>query len=94
MAVFAGVAGSMVGVGGDIVVVPVLTLVFDVPIKVAIATSLIRVIATSSAALGVLVGARFGPRLAVRLRWQTLSVIFQVLRLALAVLMALRVAEV
>ena len=55
MAVFAGVAGSMVGVGGGIVVVPMLTLVFDVPIKVAIATSLISVIATSSAAQTVFV---------------------------------------
>ena len=55
MAVFAGVAGSMVGVGGGIVVVPVLTLVFDVPVKVAIATSLISVIATSSAAQTVFV---------------------------------------
>ncbi len=55
MAVFAGVAGSMVGVGGGIVVVPVLTLVFDVPMKVAIATSLICVIATSTAAQTVFV---------------------------------------
>ena len=37
MAVFAGVAGSMVGVGGGIVVVPMLTLVFGAPMKVAIA---------------------------------------------------------
>ncbi len=55
VAVFAGVVGSMVGVGGGIVVVPVLTLVFDVPIKVAVATSLICVVATSSAAQTVFV---------------------------------------
>jgi uncharacterized membrane protein YfcA len=55
MAVFAGVVGSMVGVGGGIVVVPILTLAFDVPIKVAIATSLICVIATSTAAQTVFV---------------------------------------
>ena len=55
MAVFAGVAGSMLGVGGGIVVVPMLTLVFGVPVKVAIATSLISVIATSSAAQTVFV---------------------------------------
>jgi hypothetical protein len=55
MAVFAGVAGSMVGVGGGIVVVPMLSLAFGAPIKVAIATSLISVIATSSAAQTVFV---------------------------------------
>jgi uncharacterized protein len=55
MAVFAGIAGSMVGVGGGIVVVPMLTLAFGAPIKVAIATSLIAVIATSSAAQTVFV---------------------------------------
>jgi uncharacterized membrane protein YfcA len=55
MAVFAGVVGSMVGVGGGIVVVPMLTLAFGAPIKVAIATSLISVIATSSAAQTVFV---------------------------------------
>jgi hypothetical protein len=55
VAVFAGIAGSMVGVGGGIVVVPILTLVFDVPMKVAIATSLISVIATSTAAQTVFV---------------------------------------
>ncbi len=55
MAVFAGVIGSMVGVGGGIVVVPMLSLAFGVPMKVAIATSLISVIATSSAAQTVFV---------------------------------------
>jgi uncharacterized membrane protein YfcA len=50
MAVAAGLLGSMLGVGGGIVVVPVLTLVFDVPIKEAIATSLVCVIATSTMA--------------------------------------------
>jgi uncharacterized membrane protein YfcA len=55
VAIFAGIAGSMVGVGGGIVVVPILTLVFDVPMKVAIATSLICVIATSTAAQTVFV---------------------------------------
>jgi uncharacterized protein len=55
MAVFAGIAGSMVGVGGGIVVVPMLTLAFGAPIKAAIATSLISVIATSSAAQTVFV---------------------------------------
>jgi uncharacterized membrane protein YfcA len=46
----AGVFGSMLGVGGGIIMVPVLTLAFGVPIKTAIATSIICVIATSSMA--------------------------------------------
>ena len=44
---FAGLLGSIVGLGGGIVIVPLLTLVFGVPIKNAIATSLISVCATS-----------------------------------------------
>ena len=50
VAFFAGVFGSMLGVGGGIVMVPVLSLAFGVPIKVAIATSIVCVIATSSMA--------------------------------------------
>jgi uncharacterized protein len=50
VAIGAGLLGSMLGVGGGIVIVPVLTLVFDVPIKEAIATSLVCVIATSTSA--------------------------------------------
>jgi uncharacterized membrane protein YfcA len=44
------------------------------------------------AALGILAGAGLGPRLAVRLRAQTLSVIMQVLLVVFAVLMAVRAA--
>ena len=50
VAVVAGVFGSMLGVGGGIVMVPVLSLAFGVPVKVAIATSIVCVIATSSVA--------------------------------------------
>ena len=50
MAFVAGVFGSMVGVGGGIIMVPMLSLAFGVPIKVAIATSIVCVIATSSMA--------------------------------------------
>jgi uncharacterized membrane protein YfcA len=46
----AGVFGSMLGVGGGIIMVPVLSLAFGVPIKTAIATSIVCVIATSSMA--------------------------------------------
>ncbi len=50
VAFVAGVFGSMLGVGGGIIMVPVLSLAFGVPIKTAIATSIICVIATSSMA--------------------------------------------
>jgi uncharacterized membrane protein YfcA len=46
----AGVFGSMLGVGGGIIMVPVLSLAFGVPIKIAIATSIVCVIATSTMA--------------------------------------------
>jgi len=50
IAVAAGVFGSMLGVGGGIIMVPMLSLVFGAPIKVAIATSIVCVIATSTVA--------------------------------------------
>ena len=56
VAVLAGLFGSMLGVGGGIIMVPMLTLAFGVPIKTAIATSIVCVIATSSMAQTVFVG--------------------------------------
>ena len=50
VAFIAGVFGSMLGVGGGVIMVPVLSLAFGVPIKTAIATSIVCVIATSSMA--------------------------------------------
>jgi uncharacterized protein len=50
VAVAAGLVGSMVGLGGGIVLVPALTLLFGVDIHYAIGASLISVIATSSGA--------------------------------------------
>jgi uncharacterized membrane protein YfcA len=50
LAIVAGLIGSMLGVGGGVMIVPALTLLFGVPIKVAIGASLLCVIATSSAA--------------------------------------------
>lgn len=47
LAVFAGTFGSMVGVGGGIIVVPALTVFLGVPLKTAVAASLLGVIATS-----------------------------------------------
>lgn len=46
----AGVFGSLVGVGGGIIVVPLLTLILGVPIHYAIGASIVSVIATSSGA--------------------------------------------
>jgi uncharacterized membrane protein YfcA len=49
-AIVAGVVGSLVGLGGGVLVVPLLTLVFGLPIQVAIGASIVSVIATSSGA--------------------------------------------
>lgn len=49
-AVIAGLLGSLTGLGGGVVIIPLLTLVFRVDIHYAIGTSLISVIATSSGA--------------------------------------------
>lgn len=48
LAIFAGIFGAVLGLGGGMVVTPVLTLLFGVDIKYAIGASLISVIATSS----------------------------------------------
>jgi uncharacterized membrane protein YfcA len=52
----AGILGAIMGLGGGIFLVPLLTLVFDLPIRIAVGTSLVGVIATSA---GV---AAFAPR--------------------------------
>ncbi|MBA3926710.1 sulfite exporter TauE/SafE family protein [Listeria sp. FSL L7-1582] len=48
IAIFAGVLGSVLGLGGGIIVTPALTLLFGIDIKYAIGASIISVIATSS----------------------------------------------
>lgn len=48
--VFAGFVGALVGLGGGIFIVPILTLIFHVPFEVAIGASIVSVIATSSGA--------------------------------------------
>ena len=50
IALLAGFAGSLLGLGGGIIVVPALTLIFGVNIRLAIGASIISVIATSSGA--------------------------------------------
>ena len=49
-AILAGLLGSLTGLGGGVVIVPVLTLLFHVDIRYAIGASLVSVIATSSGA--------------------------------------------
>jgi uncharacterized protein len=51
-----GAFGSMLGIGGGVLLIPLLTAFFGVPIKTAIGASIVSVIATSSAAGAVYVG--------------------------------------
>jgi hypothetical protein len=52
---FAGAYGALVGLGGGIILVPVLSLWLGLPIKTAVGISLVCVIATSTAAAAVYV---------------------------------------
>lgn len=51
--VAAGVFGSLLGLGGGVLIVPLLTLGFGLPLREAVGASLIAVIVTSGAAAGV-----------------------------------------
>jgi len=48
--ILAGFLGSLTGLGGGVVIVPLLTLAFKVDIRYAMGASLVSVIATSSGA--------------------------------------------
>jgi uncharacterized protein len=50
ISILAGLLGALTGLGGGVVIVPVLTLAFGVDIRYAIGASLVSVIATSSGA--------------------------------------------
>jgi hypothetical protein len=50
VSIFAGIFGSIVGLGGGIVVIPVLTILFGVDIHFAIGASIVAIIGTSSGA--------------------------------------------
>jgi len=50
ISVTAGLFGAILGLGGGVVIVPALTLLFHIPIRYAVGASIISVIATSSGA--------------------------------------------
>lgn len=56
LGVFAGCLGAIIGIGGGIVIVPILVLGFGIDIRIAVATSLVAVVATSTAAGSAYVG--------------------------------------
>lgn len=58
ISLFAGFLGSLLGLGGGIIVVPALTLLLGVDIRLAIGASIISVIATSSGAAAAYVRER------------------------------------
>ncbi len=73
IAVGAGVFGSLMGLGGGIILVPALTLLMGVPIKQAVAASLVAVAATSCAGVSTYLQAGLVDwRLCVRLLIPTL----------------------
>ncbi|MFQ5797933.1 MAG: sulfite exporter TauE/SafE family protein [Bacteroidota bacterium] len=57
--VLTGIIGALFGLGGGIFFIPFLVLLLDIPMHQAIATSLVAVIATSSAAASVNIERRF-----------------------------------
>ena len=58
IAVVAGLLGSLVGIGGGIIMVPALTLIFGIDMRYAIGASIVSVIATSSGAAAAYVRER------------------------------------
>lgn len=56
LGLFAGLLGALVGIGGGVIIIPVLVLAFGFDIKIAVAASLVAVVATSTAAGSVYVG--------------------------------------
>jgi uncharacterized membrane protein YfcA len=105
--VAAGAFGSVLGLGGGVLIVPLLTLGFGLPLREAVGVSLICVIMTSSAAAGVYlerhvanmrlgmtlelftaIGALVGGSIAFLLSERLLSILFAVLLLYTAAMMA------
>lgn len=72
--IIAGFLGAILGLGGGIIIVPILTLVYNVNIRYAVAASLISIVATSSgAAASYLKDSLTNLRLAVFLEVGTVS---------------------
>ena len=55
VAFIAGIIGALIGVGGGIIIVPALTIIFDVNIHLAIGASIVAVVGTSVASTGTYV---------------------------------------
>lgn len=73
-AIVAGFLGSILGLGGGIIIVPVLTLFYNINIRYAVAASLVSIVATSSgAAASYLKDSLTNLRLAVFLEIGTVS---------------------
>ncbi len=49
---FGGIASGLLGIGGGVVIVPVMTLILSIPIHIAVATSMLTMIVTSIAGVG------------------------------------------
>jgi uncharacterized protein len=74
LGLLAGLVGALLGLGGGIFLVPVLTLVFNLPFQVAAGTSLVAVAATSAAGSSTYVRTRLtNIRLAVLLGTATVA---------------------
>ncbi|UFS69998.1 sulfite exporter TauE/SafE family protein [Geomonas sp. RF6] len=58
ISIIAGILGSLLGLGGGIIVIPALTLLFKIDIRYAIGASVVSVIATSSSAAAAYVRER------------------------------------
>ncbi|MCI4335958.1 MAG: sulfite exporter TauE/SafE family protein [Thermoplasmata archaeon] len=72
VAIAAGTLGSLLGLGGGLVLVPALVLLFNIEIHLAVAASLVSVIATSTGAASVQVESGFtNPRLGMFLETAT-----------------------
>ena len=71
ISVIAAGFGSLLGLGGGIIIIPVLTLLFHIDIRYAIGASIISVIATSSGAAAAYVRERMTHlRVAMVLDWR------------------------
>lgn len=53
IALGSGIIGALLGIGGGVILVPLLVLFLDIPIKTAVATSLVGVVATSLSASSI-----------------------------------------